>query len=232
MGTKPLVVALLLLTGGAGPADVPRHLVVLELFTSEGCSSCPPADALLTELAGRADLLPLAFHVTYWNGLGWKDPYSLDAATMRQHAYAATLGQDTVYTPELVIDGRRGVVGSDRATVAAAVRLASHDPSATTVSLRGDRNGLSVDIGGGNGTGTIWLVGFDHRRQTTVGRGENSGRTLLESNIVRSIRQIGVWSGRSLHLNTEPAAGEEVAVLLQASDGHILDAARLEEGGL
>lgn len=232
LGTKPLVAALLLLTGGAGPAEVPRHPVVLELFTSEGCSSCPPADAILTELATRPDLLPLAFHITYWNGLGWKDPYSLDAATVRQHAYAATLGQDNVYTPELVINGRRGVVGSDRAAVAAAVEAASRDPAVTIVSLRGDRTGLSVDVGGGHGTGTIWLVGFDHQHQTTVRRGENGGRTLLESNIVRSIRQIGTWSGTPLHLNAEPVAGEAVAALLQASDGRILDAARLEGGGL
>lgn len=232
IGIEPLIGALLLLTGGAGPAEVPRHPVVLELFTSEGCSSCPPADALLNELAGRPDLLPLAFHVTYWNGLGWKDPYSLEAATARQHTYAATLEQDAVYTPELIVNGRRGVVGSDRAAVAAALREALRDPAAAAVSLHGDRTGLSVDIGGGNETGTIWLVGFDRQRQTAVQRGENGGRTLLESNIVRSIRQIGTWSGKPLHVNIEPAVGEEVAALLQASDGHIIDAARLERAGL
>ena len=88
----------------------------MELFTSQGCSSCPPADAFLTDLAHqRHDVLPLAFHVTYWDSLGWKDPYSLDAATDRQREYARHLGDDGVYTPQMVVDGTTGFVGSDRA---------------------------------------------------------------------------------------------------------------------
>ena len=234
MGTKPGVAARLLLTG-AGPAEVPEHPVSLGMFTSGGCSSRPPANALLNELTGRPDLLPLAFHITYsnitrWSGLGWRDPYSLKAATAHQHAYAATLEQDAVYTPELIVDGRRGVVGPDRAAVAAAATEALRGPSSVAASLRGYRTGLSVD--GGGGTGTIWLVGFDRQHQTAVGRGENGSHTLLESIIVRSIRQIGARLGTSLHLNTEPAMGEGVASLLQASDGHILVVARLEGDGL
>ncbi len=230
MGITRLAAALLLLSAGAASAEGARHPVVLELFTSEGCSSCPPADALLTELAARPDLLPLAFHVTYWNALGWRDPFSLEAATARQRAYAVTLGEDTVYTPELVVNGRRAVVGSDRAAVAAALESASRDALAT-LHLRRGQAGLAVEAGAGAGSGTIWLVGFDRQHRTAIGRGENSGRTLLETNIVRALRPVGTWSGTALRLLVEAPAGEEVAALLQAPDGRILDVAPLEEAG-
>src|SRR6201996_4439060 len=103
--------------------------VVVELFTSQGCSSCPPADAFLTDLARqRRDILPLAFHVTYWDYLGWKDPYSLDAATARQRDYARHLGEDGVYTPQMVVDGAKGFVGSSRAEGLSAIASAAHKP--------------------------------------------------------------------------------------------------------
>jgi len=111
----------------ANAADRP---VVVELFTSEGCSSCPPADDYLTELSSeRHDVLPLAFHVTYWNDLGWKDPFSLDAATQRQASYAARFGA-AAYTPEMVVDGKTGLVGSDRRTAEAAIDVAKQAQSA------------------------------------------------------------------------------------------------------
>ena len=232
MDAKPLIAALLLFTAGAAPAETPRGPVVLELFTSEGCSSCPPADALLTELATHPDLLPLAFHVTYWDSLGWKDPFSLAAATARQRAYAEHLGSDTVYTPELVVNGQRAVVGSDRGAVAAAIEAASHAaPALASLRLRAGQAGLAVDVGGGSGSATIWLAGYDHQHRTAIGRGENGGRTLLEANIVRSMRPIGTWTGQPMHFDVEPVAGEEAAVLLQAPDGRILGAARLERNG-
>src|ERR1700761_4076788 len=103
--------------------------VVVELFTSQGCSSCPPADAFLTDLARqRRDILPLAFHVTYWDYLGWKDLYSLDAATARQRDYARHLGEDGVYTPQMVVDGAKGFVGSSRAEGLSAIASAAHKP--------------------------------------------------------------------------------------------------------
>ena len=202
--------------------------VVVELFTSEGCSSCPPADAFLTELSrGRRDVLPLAFHVTYWNQLGWKDPFSSAAATQRQSRYSARFG-DGSYTPEMVVDGRKGLVGSERGEAEAAIASAkSEDRTAATVALSRAGGSVSVRIGEGSGSGRVVLVGFDPEHRTAVGRGENGGRTLTESNIVRSIRSVGQWTGASLSLSAEIPEGQELAVLLEAPDGSIIGASRL-----
>jgi len=211
----------------AGAQDRP---VVIELFTSQSCSSCPPADALLTELARtrRNDILPLAFHVTYWNDLGWRDPLSLRAATERQRAYAARIGEHTVYTPQMVVDGTQSFVGSDRNQAETAIRRARTE-QVTSAPLHLDRRGedLVVEIGPGAGSGTILLVGYDPAHSTAIGGGENSGRRLLESNVVRSIQVIGQWTGEMLRLDVPVQAGEQFAVLLEAPDGRIIGAAKL-----
>jgi hypothetical protein len=203
--------------------------VVVELFTSEGCSSCPPADAFLTELARqRHDVLPLAFHVTYWDGLGWKDPFSLEAATARQRRYASSLGDDQVYTPEMVVNGAYGFVGSRRGEGLSEIARAAATPAAH-VPLRLTRDGqtLVVSVGPGADHAEVLLVGFDSEHQTRVGRGENSGQTLLESNVVRSLTAVGRWTGAAVELRKAIPAGERVAALLQADDGRILGAALL-----
>src|ERR1700761_6678484 len=124
--------------------------VVVELFTSQGCSSCPPADAFLSDLARqRRDVLQLAFHVTYWDSLGWKDPYSLDAATARQRAYARHLRDDGVYTPQMVVDGATGFVGSNRSQGLRAITGA--DPKPVRVNVARDGQALSISIGAGAG---------------------------------------------------------------------------------
>src|SRR5579859_2803882 len=121
-----IAAATLVLSCAAVTAAAETRPVVVELFTSEGCSSCPPADALLSELArSRPDVLPLAFHITYWDRLGWPDPFALRAATDRQRDYAGTLGLDSIYTPQMVVDGRRDVIGSDRGSVLAALHQAA-----------------------------------------------------------------------------------------------------------
>ncbi len=133
-------------------AAQPDHrLVVVELFTSQGCSSCPPADAFLKDLARtRPDVLALGFHVTYWNGLGWRDPYSLDEATQRQRRYASLLSLDSVYTPQMVVDGRRDVVGSDRSAAAAAIREAvASGPAGPALHLAPGRDFVTIDVGDG-----------------------------------------------------------------------------------
>jgi hypothetical protein len=200
--------------------------IVVELFTSQGCSSCPPADAFLTDLARqRSDVLPLAFHVTYWDYLGWKDPYSLDAATARQREYARHLGEDGVYTPQMVVDGAKGFVGSSRAEGLSAIAGAAR--KRVPVSVARDAGSLLIMVGAGVGKAQVLLVGFDPTHETPVGRGENRGHTLLESNVVRSLAPIGAWSGSAVTLRQTPPAGNGFAVLLQADDGRILGAARL-----
>ena len=198
--------------------------LVLELFTSQGCSSCPPADRYLGKLKReRPDFLVLDFHIDYWDGLGWKDPFSLPAATARQQAYDHLLGSE-VYTPQLVIGGSRQAVGSDRDAIAAAIAGAYEDraalpPVALTVSPQG--SDLRVDVAAGRGSGQLWLIGYDDRHTTAIGRGENGGLTEAEVNIVRSIRRLAVWGGDPLHLEAARPIGQRVAVLLQQADGRI-----------
>jgi hypothetical protein len=203
---------------------------VIELFTSQGCSDCPPADTLLTELAAtRPDVLPLAFHVTYWNSLGWTDPFSFQGATDRQKSYRAISSQGGIYTPQAVIDGSVDAIGSDRPTILKGLRDAAASAVSVLVSLSRQQDGLVITVDAGSGTGDVWLVGYDAEHRTHVGRGENSGATLLESNIVRSLEKIGDWRGGSLTLHHAMPAGEHAAVILQAPGGRILGAARLAD---
>lgn len=201
--------------------------VVVELFTSQGCSSCPPADAYLTELSRhRGDILPLAFHVTYWNSLGWRDPYSLDAATERQAEYGARFG-DGSYTPEMVVDGRKGLVGSDRANAERIIDAAKHsDVTAAAVAITRGGSSVSITVSRGSGNANVLLIGFDPEHRTAIGRGENSGRTLTELNIVRSIRSLGSWNGAPITFHVPLLQGQRAAVLLEAPDGSIVGAAR------
>jgi hypothetical protein len=220
-----LAVAVCLAPALARAADRP---VVVELFTSQGCSSCPPANAYLNELAHeRADVLPLAFHVTYWDRLGWKDPFSLEAATERQDVYGHRFG-DGSYTPEIVVDGASSHVGSSRREVGSAIEQAKRQSqTAASVSITQDGSQLLIEVGAGKGNARLLLIGFDHEHQTAIRRGENSGRTLEEANVVRSIRKIGDWQGAALRVNETFPEGQEVAVVLEAPDGRIVGAARL-----
>jgi len=201
--------------------------IVGELFTSEGCSSCPPADAAVAELARtRPDLLMLTFHVTYWNYLGWHDPYSFEAATQRQRRYVALGISPEVYTPALIVEGRLDAIGSDTATVNRTLRQAAlSQETAAPVDIQRGPAGLIVSVGAGAGHATLLLIGFDRLHKTQVGRGENGGRTLEEANIVRSMSVLAEWSGAPVHLQAPTPAGQDVAVLLQREDGHIVGAA-------
>ena len=223
---RTAIVGFAFVIGFAGTVHAQSAPVVVELFTSQGCSSCPPADAFLTDLARqRADVLPLAFHVTYWDYLGWKDPYSLDAATARQRAYARALGEEGVYTPQMVVDGKTGFVGSNRREGLSAIAAAA--PKPVSVSVVRDGESLLITVGTGAGQARVLLVGFDPAHETRIGRGENSGRTLVESNIVRSLTPLGSWNGAGETLRQTPPAGDSFAVLLQADDGRIIGAGKL-----
>lgn len=221
--------ALALLALGTGAALAAQRPVVVQLFTSLGCSDCPPADALLARISEQdPDVLALDLHVTYWNDAAWTDPYSLAGADQLQNGYAALQHDSEVYTPEAVVDGGRPFVGSDAGAMAAAIarakaRIASRP--LVPLSIRGGARELTITIGSGAGTGIVWLFGFDPSRTTRVQGGENAGATLREVNVVSSITRLGDWRGGKLQLRTRSPAGARFAVVLQSSDGIILGAA-------
>jgi hypothetical protein len=201
---------------------------LLELFTSEGCSSCPPADELLAELAGRPDVLALSFHVDYWDRLGWKDPFSSPDATRRQHGYAELLGLATVYTPQMVVDGRWQAVGSDRGEVEQALGSARRTRDDVPVSLAFDHGRAQITMGQGGGgiAATLLLIGFDRRHVTAVARGENGGRTLAHVDVVRSIEEVAPFDGRARAIELPIRTPcDRLAAILQARDGRVLGVA-------
>ena len=223
--------ALALLCVAFRPAAAAERPVIVELFTSQSCSSCPPAEALIGRLAQeRTDVLPLAFHVTYWNHLNWRDPYALPAATARQDAYAARFGGSS-YTPQAVIDGQVGLVGSDEAALRGAIARARGAGPGIPVALARDGDRVVARVGPGDGTAHVLLIGFDPSHTTRVLRGENAGRTIAQANVVRSLHDLGRWSGGAATFPAARPEGENAAVLLQAEDGRILGAARLGTSG-
>ena len=224
-------------------ADDAAAPVVVELFTSQGCSSCPPADALLGELAKRDDVLALGFHVDYWDYIGWKDPYASKTATKRQKLYAETFKLSFVYTPQMIVNGVAENVGSDRSAIEAAVDKAKAHPTAhpsLALERRAD-GGLLVHVGAAEAKrpATVWLACFDRQRSTAVPRGENAGSTLTNYHIVRHFESLGTWKGQMLDLTVGPDevaeyAGrpdQDMAVLVQTEGvGPILAAERLGTG--
>lgn len=222
----------LILGGGAlamaprGAAGAAAPLVVLELFTSQGCSSCPPADALLTELATRPDVIVLSWHVDYWNRLGWPDPFASPAWTERQRRYAHRLAAE-VYTPALVVNGGVMVVGSDRAAVRAAIAAAPALPVAT--SLRRTEDGVVARVGPRPDGASVTLVVYDPEHATPVRGGENSGRTLRESHIVRAATLVRIGTDT---VALGPVTPQQGAVLLvQDRDHAMLGAAQARAAG-
>jgi hypothetical protein len=205
------------------PAQADPRPHVVELFTSQACSSCPPADALLAELARRADVIALGFHVTYWNGTGWTDKLSLPAATARQQDYGKRFNDGQVYTPEIVVDGTQDMIGSNRSAVLAALAVPA-PPAVAPVTFAADKR--SVTIGPGAGSGEVLLARFVRQEKTRVAGGENAGRTLDDANGVLIFKPLGVWHGLPLRFSIDaPCAGEGVAILVQAPNGPILGAA-------
>ena len=206
--------------------------VVVELFTSQGCESCPPADRLLGELAQRPDVIALAYHVDYWDHLGWKDRFGLPEATARQRAYARALTLSGVYTPQMVIDGATDVVGSDRPGVLAALG-ARRDGVPVRLSRADGRLVIALGPMKDAGPAEITVVSYSREAETTVTRGENAGRTLKEYSIVRSVQPLGRWDGGakrlSLDLSSLPDSATMAAVLVQGDgEGPMLGAAMTE----
>lgn len=177
----------------------PRRPILLELFTSEGCSSCPPADRLLetfdrTQPVSGADLIVLSEHVDYWNRLGWTDPYSSPLFTERQQEYVRHLHLDGAYTPQLVIDGQADFIGSDESAIRAGILRAETRPK-TAISVRAQRAGpevlISLEVGGRMRPADLYLALANDPAQSQVTRGENSGRTLRHVAVVKSLVRVG-----------------------------------------
>lgn len=210
--------------------------VVVELFTSQGCSSCPPADALLDELADQPGLLALSFHVDYWDYIGWKDPFASAEYTQRQRDYARTLGLRYVYTPQIVVDGRKDLVGSHRRAVESAIKEAAKRAPAVDVKLVPEDGGkITLSAGSAPAEGaTVYLVMFDDDHETDVARGENGGRSIHNANVVREYRKLGTWTGEAMEFPIDMEAARSqgrggCAVIVQAgTTGPVLGAAILD----
>ncbi len=210
---------------------------VVELFTSQGCSSCPPADRLLTKLATRPDTVALTFPINYWDYIGWKDTLAAPEFTARQQAYANSRSDPHVYTPEAVVDGLFDAVGSDGAAIERALAHGKSSGVALNVSARLHESGgkLEIDIGGGAGAPAgIYVLRVARTRTVLISRGENSGRSVTYTNVVRAIHKVGDWDGAplSLKLTELRGDGEGYVVLLQRGSleqpGAILAAAKSE----
>lgn len=200
----------------AAGADVASRPLVIELFTSQGCSSCPPADVSLGRLSRRPDVLALAFHVDYWDSLGWRDRFELRQAVERQNAYLLNFRRPSAFTPQFVIDGRRDAI--DTSSIVQALQ-APRDSVPLTLAVRDAQ--VLVEVGEKQGAhpAEVLLLTFLRHASTSVGRGENGGRTLEEFNIVRSVRTLGEWQGASksyrVGVSTLPSDATDVAVLVQ-----------------
>ncbi len=235
--TRALILVLLGgLVGTAAAQAAEQPLVVVELFTSQGCSSCPPADEYLGELAHRSDVLALAYHVDYWNYIGWTDPFASKEASQRQRDYAKLLNLRYVYTPQMVINGMVEGIGSERETIETLIKVAERDSPTrqpVTVSRNPDgRIAVHVDGGAAAEPAKVMLIGFDRERVTPVLRGENEGRTLHEYQVVRSCEPIGTWKGEPLDFilsGDRPAGDGGVGVLLQTTEGRIIGAGLLKQ---
>ncbi len=192
--------------------------VVVELFTSQGCSSCPPANANLIELSKRDDVLALSFAVTYWDRLGWKDIFGREEYTARQYTYAPALDERGPFTPQMVINGRVSLVGNRLGDVEAGIAaVASLDGPAITLSA----DSVEIAAGSAAGPADVWLVRYDPNVvEVPVARGENTGRTLPHTHVVHALERLGQWDGAALTLALEkPDAGLSTAVLLQLPQG-------------
>jgi len=225
------VLAIVALLSAAKPAFSAstdgRNLTVVELFQSQGCSSCPPANANVIALSDRPDLLTLSFGVTYWDNLGWKDTFASPQYTDRQWDYARAFHRDQVFTPEVVVNGRADVVGQDRGELEALIQREAAGPSAPAISIADDR----VHVGASNIPVTnadVWLIRYDPRiEQVSIARGENGGRTLPHKNVVKQLVKLGSWSGKAETYAIPQSAHSDLrsAVLIQQGPGGAIVAA-------
>lgn len=227
-----------LFNAGTQSAMAGNATAVLELFTSQGCSSCPPADELMSELSKDDELVVLSLPVDYWDYLGWKDTFASPAHTRRQRVYAAQRGDRSVYTPQVVVNGQQHVVGSDQRAIAKAIKTTA--PLSVDVNLTRNGDAIEVTIGGnlpsGAKSATVFFAPVSKEEQVAIGRGENHGRTVSYTNVVRSLQPIGMWQGGKQKLmfpasEISKKGGDTCAIIIQLDDrgepGTIIGAAIL-----
>jgi hypothetical protein len=244
VGLSALLFVSLMLASSAAPAPSPaRKAVVVELFTSEGCSSCPPADDLLRKIAedpsaAGVQVIPLGFHVDYWNHLGWKDRFSDAAWSRRQEDYARKFHLDGPYTPQMVIDGRSELVGNDRSGVAKAIAGAAAQPQPADVQLSIDGTArLAVRVSAPFSTGgDVWFAITENNLSNQVSAGENNGHVLHHAAVVRELRRVGTLANGNFATTVPFAVRREwkrndtaLSVFVQqAGEGPVLGAATIK----
>jgi hypothetical protein len=224
------------LTGGFSvPAEAAKRPVVVELFTSQGCSSCPPADAFMEELKALPGVIALSINVDYWDYLGWHDTLADKAYSQRQYDYARSRGDMDVYTPQIVVDGITHYVGSNKSAVRAAIERSRAGTPAhwVPISLSGNDKEFIIEVDGRDKSpeGTIWLMGIAPKISVKIERGENTGREITYYNVVRKLVPAGMWKGEPLTLRL-PKSGlltrecKGCVALLQTGDvGPVIGAA-------
>jgi hypothetical protein len=214
-----------------GAASAQDHPVVVELFTSQGCSACPPADRLLGELAARDDIIALALHVDYWDYIGWKDAFAHPGFTKRQKGYAFVAGHRKIYTPQMIVQGAEDVIGNRKMDVADLIlkHEAKRLPVVVTLSREAGELSVSARAVESVGPSEIHLVRYEPQQSVDIKHGENAGQTITYHNIVTEWRTLGPWNGKGVYRASLPVDGDRpVVVLVQRADyGPILAAARL-----
>ena len=206
----------------------------MELFTSQGCSSCPPADALLARLRDQENLIAITYNVDYWDYLGWQDSLARPEFSDRQKAYAKARADAEVYTPQLVVNGRFQVAGNDEDEVRAAIAKARQSPLPVALSLQHEGDALVIDAGSGAGRGaSLLLVPYTEEVPVKITRGENEGQAVTYHHVARRLIPAGLWQGTPVRV-TLPAGdimGEKpcacVALLQAEAGGPILGAAHI-----
>lgn len=223
-----------------GQQSGPARASVIELFTSQGCSSCPPADRILRQLSEHPGIIALSFPVSYWDYLGWRDTLARPENAERQRAYAQLQGDGQVFTPQVVINGLKTCVGSDLHAIEAALKstAAAITVSSVPLAVRHESGKLVIEAGAAppksrHRNGKVWVAAVRHSLPVAIGSGENAGSTVTYTNVVRRLVDIGDWEGASasyaLPLSSLPKDEDMVVVLLQAEKvGPILAAAKIK----
>jgi len=208
--------------------------VVVELFTSQGCSSCPPADALLGEIANRDDVIALSLHVDYWDYLGWVDEFADPANTSRQRGYAHASRSTMIYTPQMVIAGVDGIVGTKVMELARQIDVHKNAPDKVSMKVRRDGSGklliTAVRLGDVPSKMQVQVIRYAPKQQVSIRSGENAGKSITYHNVVESLASIGHWNGdEDLSIEAEAPGDNPAVVLIQdGSSGPILAAARVD----